>query len=332
MSDLVVANETLTPVTRSTPYNPDGSINFAGMNYLEALNVAGLNYKVKTRPLYYFGVNGDYIEIPNKVGVVREDNDILLSEISIKDNIIQNSDALSIMDDIMKNTGGIIESVSDMSKAHKAGVFGVIQLPNTKIVNDDVAPRIIVGNYFDGGPNIQVFFSPVRVFCANQLAGLAGKTDRIWKSSFQIEDAVVRDKIIKDILQVKDQRLNMVEHNANKLVNVKLPREDMVKLLDIIFPIDEDVVGRRVAETNTYYRDNVIQAYNREDLDNFRDTAWGVYNAFADFASHTPTYKEYKDSDKYNELNIKRILSFEGKIKVLEQLKSLFKSQYYVTL
>jgi hypothetical protein len=59
------------------------------------------------------------------------------------------------------------------------------------------------------------------------------------------------------------------------------------KVLDKLFPLSRDMSKRQV-QSNTEVKD-LIKTILRDkaDLQNFKGTAWGVYNAIADYRSNT---------------------------------------------
>ncbi len=68
----------------------------------------------------------------------------------------------------------------------------------------------------------------------------------------------------------------------------------------MVFPLDEDDSERQKDNVNSL-RNMFVDIYsNSEDIKKFSGDAWGIYNAFADFASHV---KPLRETSTYRENN-----------------------------
>ena len=80
---------------------------------------------------------------------------------------------------------------------------------------------------------------------------------------------------------------------TEELFNQKITTRNLNKIMDQVFG-DEDEFAEQPMKQNRILalKNRVLTVYNdREDLQNFRGTAWGLYNSFADVAAHgTPTF------------------------------------------
>ncbi|GHV84163.1 hypothetical protein AGMMS50212_15030 [Spirochaetia bacterium] len=81
---------------------------------------------------------------------------------------------------------------------------------------------------------------------------------------------------------------------AGKKVNIN-------KVLDTLFPVSRVMMSERQINSNNEVKEIIKDILRqKDDLQNFKGTAWGVYNAVADYRSNaepkrrTATYADHK--------------------------------------
>ena len=76
---------------------------------------------------------------------------------------------------------------------------------------------------------------------------------------------------------------------------MKISKKMLNDIIEMVFPIDEDKdsdrVKNNVSELRNQFTDVLTSA---DDLKKFKGDAWGVYNAFADFATHIRPLRQTK--------------------------------------
>lgn len=293
----------------------------------EALEAAGMNWEVVTRPVFFEDLDGSGKVITDKLAVVRKDTGEFLSEISARKNVINNTDAFNFIDKLTNETGGKLTKLGFRDNAS----YGIVELPEEKIVDDGVAPYMIIKNSFDGGTPLTVFMSPYRLACLNQVADAASKSKRLFKSDFYIEDEHRQEAVIFSILNIKKDRMAHLNSEASAMVNAKVSEADFYRIVNQLYPTDDELTlsQNKIAENN-YYKEAIHEAYNQEDLANFRGTAWGVFNAFSDFVSHTMSYKDYKNS--VNFLPTHKLKDIENRVALLVNIRYILSQQYGLNL
>jgi len=133
----------------------------------EAINAAGLDYEVELHPLQ----TQRWINVPQRKAVVRTDTDDVLGVVGNSYQPIQNHQCFGFLDTVVAD--GCL-------RYHTAGALGrgeriwmLAKLPGAIRIkdSDDVTEKfLLLHNSHDGTSALRVFFTPIRVVCANTLA------------------------------------------------------------------------------------------------------------------------------------------------------------------
>ena len=288
----------------------------------QAIKEANLDWQVIPQTIYTEGAvtlagtpGFSPSPIPGFVANVRQDTNEVLGVVSDKYRIIQNVDAFKFADDLINVDGladkAVYETAGSLFSGRK--VWMLIALPPERIFDDDVAAYLAVVNTHDGSGAMRVFNCATRIVCNNTLH-VALKEHRRHISIRHMATAEVRQKEAVRIMKGHTSYFTALRNFAAEIVGVKVDAE---KLLNKLFPVsDED--SKRVKESVNAEKDIIRDIFKgMDDLQNFKGTGWGFYNAVADWYSHrepkrrTATYAD----NKMNEY-------LEG-VSVLEQAKDL---------
>ncbi len=172
----------------------------------------------------------------------------------------------------------------------------LVNMPKGKIVEDEYEPYLCLSNAHDGSSALQIFLTGIRVVCNNTLqAALRTAQRKISIRHLSSMDAR-KEEAIKAIGSASKYFHDLETFAldlAGKKVNIK-------KVLDRLFPIHEHMTSRQV-KTNHETKELIKNLLKKkDDLQNFKGTAWGVYSALADYRSNaepkrkTETYADNK--------------------------------------
>ena len=297
-------------------------------NVNEALKAADVDWEVEAKPIYWQNNSNEDVKVKGSVAVVKKNNQEFISEVDAKRNIIQNNDAFGFLDTLTEETGGTIERVGYRDKA----VHAIVKLPEETILDDGVAPYLVVRNSFGGNCKpLEIFLSPYRLACANQLSDAISKSRNVFKSDFYIDDKERQTSAIEDILRIKEKRMAHLEEQASIMVSAKISNKDFENIVSQLFPTDSELdISRKKLAANTYATEQLWTAYDSEDLNNFRGTAWGVFNAVSDFATHAPSYKKVEKG--FDTLPSEHLGEIENRIKLLVVTRYILSHQYGLKL
>jgi phage/plasmid-like protein (TIGR03299 family) len=139
---------------------------------LDAFTIAGLNWTADKRPCFFMGPDGP-IESPEHCSIVRSDNDQLLGIHGKGYTPVQNHALINLLDYLREDIE--IENVLSIRQGRKIFATASIRAEDEVVPGDKVRRYIHAFNSFDGSSSFGVFFSDVRLRCANQLNYLTGR-------------------------------------------------------------------------------------------------------------------------------------------------------------
>lgn len=268
----------------------------------EALVKSGLDYKVERRPMFL----EDGTLVKDQYCNIKIDDNTQLGAVGNKYTIVQNSDAFNFIDDIV-NEGAAFEcagsykgpkDITDFSKT-----FVLLKQPDIKILGDEIRPFTLITNSFDGSGGVKAVDIPLRMVCKNGL-------HREFETAKKLNKIVIKHS--SSALERIEAARSVLKHNRAYLMNLKAEAEAlaMAKLNkaeyeDEIIPVvlgemnldDED--RSRGTDRVEAVRESLMKAYDMEDLNDFRGSAYGASLAVADFDSHNAPFRDTGNSQIY---------------------------------
>lgn len=274
MSAGIMTNDWMFSGNGIRPWHGIGTVITGTPTSDEAIRLAKLDWDVIQLPVY---AQGD-IQCAGYWANVRSDTNEALGIVKDRYKVLQNREAFSFVDDIMSEGGGDVRYETAGSLYNGRRVFMVTRLPNMTIAGDAVENYLFFTTSHDGSGSFMAGISNVRVVCNNTLQ-LAMKTaTRSWKCRHTESIQGKRDEAKQSLgLAVKymGESKALAEEMARKLIN-------------------EEQFFRNLFDKSNYKEKNseelVLRVHDiyhkKDDLANFRGTAWGMYNAVADFLSN----------------------------------------------
>jgi phage/plasmid-like protein (TIGR03299 family) len=138
----------------------------------EAFAIAGLDWNAQKQPVYYLGADGPVMS-PEHCAIVRTDNHTCLGIHGIGYTPVQNTALVNLLDYLREDVR--IENVLSIRGGRKVFATASIDTEDEVVPGDRVRRYLHLFNSHDGSSGFGVFFSDVRLACANQLAYLTGK-------------------------------------------------------------------------------------------------------------------------------------------------------------
>jgi len=281
----------------------------------EAIKLAGLDWKVLQEPVY----TKDGIKVPNAIVNVRETDRSILGVVTSRYKVLQNEDAFSVTDYIVKNSFNT-KAVYDTAGSLKGGrrIWLSVKLESRKILGDDVIPYLMFTNSHDGKGSVKVAITPIRVVCNNTLIASLNGAKRVWSIKHmgdvkgKMEEA---DSILFDAINY----IRELSTFASNLYDIKLSDDKVSFLLEKLYPLPEDEDLSDLTKNRIIaFRDSVRGIYmEKDDLQEFKGTGWGFYNAVADFESH---YIPFRNTQTFQEKRIERFIDGGSRIEKAQEL------------
>lgn len=259
----------------------------------EALQIAGMDYEVVKSPIYLS--NG--FRIKDQFATKKKGTDEVFGIVGKDYTIVQNEEAFSFVD-------GIIQDGLTFVKAGETSYMNYIiaSLPEQYIMDDKFTPYIIFQNSHVGASTIKAAICPLRIVCQNQFSmEFRRSTNKIsLRHSSSVHDKM---KEAQHTLQFTAEYMNTFTKQAEKLATTKISDESVGSIVDQYFLIDEEASTRKINSTEAK-RQIFLNAYNAEDNQNFKGTAWGMINAFSDYITHIEPGRKSEKSDITKFVNV----------------------------
>lgn len=247
-------------------------------NMEQVLQASGLDYTVEKEPVFLDVDKG--ILVPNRFATVNS-NGRIYDVVSDKFEVVQNRDAFDFVnymgDEITFERAG--ETANGM-------VYIIAKLPEVNILGDAFTPHVIFRNGFSGKYKITAAICPLRIVCQNQF-NVAFKEANNTVTIRHVGNANAKLEEAREVLKKSADFMETLSNCAIMLADTKFSPQGVKRVLDHLFPIEG------LEEMNAFKRSKLITAreafetaYNHDDNQNFKGTAWGIVNAYTDFITH----------------------------------------------
>lgn len=270
---------------REKPWHGLGTIVSEAPTSADALEIAGLNWRVDPKPVY----DEHYAIIPGYQANTRDSDGSVLGIVSGRYSIVQNADAFAFTDFLVGEI--TYETAGSLRGGRQIWLLG--KMPERYIAGDKVEPYICFTNTHDGSGAVRCCMTPVRVVCNNTLNMALKGAKRTW-SSRHIGDVLNRVNDARETLELADTYMKALEEEADRLANEIMPMDEVKKGLDRLFPVDEKATDRQ-KQTAKEAKDQIMVCMFRPDIAKFLGTKWGFLNAVSDYVGHSDPVRKTKN-------------------------------------
>lgn len=252
-------------------------LDHAPTNLDEALVAAGLTWKVQKEPAY--DKRGRVVEGLNLT--VRNTDNAILGSVGDVYSIVQPRDAFEFTEALL-GKGVAYETAGSLFGGRKIWVLA--RLPVENVLGDMVMPYLCFSTSFDGTSATKVSTMLTRVECNNTLTFGEANAHRQWSAR---HSGNIKDKLetAATTLELTQKYIEAFRAKAERYAEVKVSKADFEHIVDEVFGVEDLMTSRQKANA-LHLKGQLGVALRQADLANFKGTAWHLYNAFGDFASH----------------------------------------------
>lgn len=295
------SNNTLTPVMEETPkiilpnerqstFATIGSEVRSAVTVEEALNLGNLNYQVEKRPIFL----ADGTPIEGRYATTRISDGFVYDIVSERYNIVQNSDAF----DFINYMSGDIQ-FEKVGETKSGMIYLIASLEPIHILGDTYQPHLCFRNSHNGKYQLSVTICPLRIVCQNQFH-ICFKESPNTIDIRHSKKAPEKLEKAAHILKGTADYMKELNSQAEKWANIHITNDQIEKVLLELFPIDKDLMKDYQIERIEEQRTLLKNAYNCSDNQNFKNTMWGMINAYSDFITHKPQYRDTATATENN--------------------------------
>jgi phage/plasmid-like protein (TIGR03299 family) len=276
------------------PWHGIGAVLEGVLTSDEAIKAARLTWNVDQTPVF---TNDNWAEaIPGYLANVRSDTKEVLGIVSERYRVAQNKDVFAFADSLISNGRVPCTYETAGSLFNGRRVFMLVNMPKSRIAGDEYQPYLCLSNAHDGSACLQIFLTGIRVVCNNTLqAALNTAKRKISIRHLSLMEQRKHEAVLA--MGAASKYFHDLEVFASVLAGKKV---NIGKVLDRLFPVSREM-SRRQLNSNREVKDlirNILK--KKDDLQNFKGTAWGTYSAIADYRSNaepkrkTATYADGK--------------------------------------
>ena len=213
--------------------------------------------------------------------IVREDTQEPLGVVRSRYRPIQNSEMFSFADSLneQSNNEAKYETAGSLFNGRK--VWTLLKFPERTVLEDKYEPYLFVSNSFDGSSAFMAGMTQIRVVCNNTLTAAVNGAKRVW-SIRHIADVTKRVHDAMVSLQMADKYLVSFEQWAEQMATKKVDINKFIPML-LEYPKNATV---RITKRVDMDRADLLRIAKKDDLSNYKGTAFGAYQATADYVSN----------------------------------------------
>lgn len=301
MNNTIILQETpvetptiILPNERTSTFATIGSEVHNAVTVQQALDMGNLNYEVEKRPIFL----ADGTPIEGRYATTRISDNFVYDIVSERYTIVQNSDAFDFINYMSEDIQ--FEKVGET----KSGmIYLIASLEPINILGDTYQPHLCFRNSHNGKFQLSVTICPLRIVCQNQF-NVCFKESPNTINIRHSRQANVRLQEASKILKGTADYMKELNTQAEKWANVHISNEQIEKVLLELFPIDKDLMKDYQIERIEEQRTLLKNAYNCSDNQNFKNTMWGMINAYSDFITHKPQYKNTATATENNFISV----------------------------
>ena len=271
--------------TRQAPWHGLGTMVGDAPTSMDALKLAGLDWKVVQRELF----TSDGILAAGFQANVRAEDEKVLGVVTDRYRVVQNEEAFSFTDTLL-GEGVRYETAGSLQGGRRTWILA--RLPQRYIVNgDEITPYLVFMNSHDGTGAIKAAMTPIRVVCQNTL-NLALKTAKRCWSAHHTGDIRGKMEEARDTLLYADAYMAELGKEIDSLNRIRITDRQVYEYIDLLFPSPENGSGQQKKNMEKMKEDMKMRYFDAPDLKSTGKNAYRFLNAVSDFATHAKPLKE----------------------------------------
>jgi phage/plasmid-like protein (TIGR03299 family) len=259
-----------------------------GVNAAACMEEAEMNFTVSARPLSFMGNDGQSIPIFDKVAIVRDDNDAIMSVMSDAYGIVQPQQCFDLADALVSE-GGNHYCHAGMTKGGRR-IFLQAKIGSEWIAGGNPMENhqtyLTAMNSFDGSSGLEFYLGANRMFCLNQVNLIRRKA----ATSFKVRHSkgvIGRMQEAARILGLAQEAQESYKKSIERMMKEEVSQSYVEGFLKAIVPAEEKVVdGAIEIATRAENRRLEIEGLFRNGTGTFGKTKYDLWNGVTEFVDH----------------------------------------------
>jgi len=248
---------------------------------------AGLSWEANRTPVMY--QNGELREFADKHVIYRSDTNAPLSVVSSDYRIVQPGDVLEFFRSLTEKNHAQMETLGALRGGRR--IWALARMgENARVMDDEVAPYLMLATSYDGSMATTAQFTTVRVVCNNTLqASMRGG----WMHRVSIpHSAIFNPTEVKDALGLKVDAWERFTADLRVMAERKITDNDADRfLVELLTPYARQKEGDtedKVRASRGYK--SIMELFSGAQIggqmDAVNGSAWGMLNAVTEYIDH----------------------------------------------
>lgn len=273
---------------RETPWHGLGTRVMEAPGSEDALELAGLNWKVRQEPIY----TDNNLLIPGYKANVRDLDDKVLGVVTDRYKVVQNDEAFAFTDGLL-GEGVRYETAGALLDGRKVWILA--RMPREFIINgEQISPYLVFSNTHDGSGAIKVAVTPIRVVCNNTLNLALSTAKRSW-SMVHTGDVQGKMEEAKQTLFMAEKYMSRLGREFETLRKIELTDRQVMDYIKLLLPYENEDNSLHVRNINRLREDMQKRYFDAPDLKDVGNNAYRFVNAVSDFATHSEPIRRTKN-------------------------------------
>ena len=275
-----------------------GTLITENLSAYEAFKAAGADFKVSKRTTTYQH-EGETRVADEHCTIVREDTGACLGIMGSSYTPVQNDSLIYLFDALRENVE--IDNILTIRNGKKIFVSARCDIEGEVTSGDKIRRYLHAFNSFDGSSSFGVFFSDIRLQCANQINYLCNKGANRAKAEgagmvMRHTASVTRfAEALPHLINVEQQKFETDLNALRPLASLKLNQELAKRILEATYaddlsdPIKDKETGeKRPRQLSDLSHIDVIRSHYSGDTGYGIETgtAWGLFQAITQYETH----------------------------------------------
>ena len=264
------------------PWHALGTRLGAPATALEAIQAASLDYDVALADL----ATDSGIAVPSKKAVLRTDTNDVLGVVGNNYAPVQNRQAFAFLDAIVADGSLRYHTCGALRKGEK--IWLLAKLPGQIRVrfSDDISEKyLLLHNSHDGSSALRVFYTAIRVVCANTLS-MADREGRGEGIAIRHQgDLTSRIRQARDVLGLAHRHFDDLEGQFDLMARHYPSHGEVSAFFKALYPDPEE--GNPARAQNV--RDELFRLFEAgkgQDIPEIRSTTYAALNAVTEYVDH----------------------------------------------
>ena len=290
---------------KEKPWHGLGKVVTDYPNSQEALEYAGLDFRVERRTMFTSKrtlIPGtERLLIPDCFATVRLDTEQVLGVVGNQYEVVQNRDAFTFFDSIVKGEGILYETAGALGKGER--IFITAKLPSyIKVGREDLIEQyLFLTTTHDGSGAITAAFTPIRIVCNNTLNAALKKASNCVRIR-HTNNAKQKLEQAHKVMSITNTLSSQLEDIFNHWSKVRITDKEVYKLIQLaMIPNKEvlrDIKRGKEDELSTHFLNICAGAYSyamgneTQQMDTTKGTLFGAYNGITGYFQNVRKYKD----------------------------------------